>query len=191
MTSNIRTKLNTLEKIMVELGCGDDDDTKINTNNKNNNKNKQNNKQNYINTQCSKLTIDERINLIKRNLQEVMNEDKAIVEMKKIMKKRPLKIYWGTATTGAPHIAYFVPFSKLGDFLLAGCEVVILLADVHAFLDAQKTPWELLDARVEYYKAIITAMLRSLGVPIERLKFVRGSDFQFDKNYTLDVSFNC
>lgn len=118
----------------------------------------------------SKLTIDQRIELIKRNLDEVMNEEKAVKEMREIMSKRPLKVYWGTATTGAPHIAYFVPFSKLGDFLLAGCEVTILLADVHAFLDAQKTPWELLDARVAYYKAVIKAMLGSLGVPLQRLK---------------------
>ncbi len=37
--------------------------------------------------------------------------------------KRALKIYWGTATTGKPHIAYFVPMAKIADFLRAGCEV--------------------------------------------------------------------
>ncbi len=41
--------------------------------------------------------------------------------------KRDLKIYWGTATTGKPHIAYFVPMSKIADFLRAGCEVRISL----------------------------------------------------------------
>jgi tyrosyl-tRNA synthetase len=39
--------------------------------------------------------------------------------------KRPLKIYWGTATTGKPHIAYFVPMAKIADFLRAGCEVLL------------------------------------------------------------------
>ena len=39
--------------------------------------------------------------------------------------KRPLKIYWGTATTGKPHIAYFVPMAKIADFLRAGCEVPV------------------------------------------------------------------
>ena len=39
------------------------------------------------------------------------------------VEKRPLKIYWGTATTGKPHIAYFVPMAKIADFLRAGCEV--------------------------------------------------------------------
>ena len=48
-----------------------------------------------------------------------MGEDK----IKAILAERDLKIYWGTATTGKPHIAYFVPMSKLADFLKAGCEV--------------------------------------------------------------------
>lgn len=34
-----------------------------------------------------------------------------------------MKVYWGTATTGKPHVAYFVPMSKIADFLKAGCEV--------------------------------------------------------------------
>ena len=47
-----------------------------------------------------------------------MGEDRLI----EILKERDIKIYWGTATTGKPHIAYFVPMSKLADFLKAGCE---------------------------------------------------------------------
>lgn len=51
--------------------------------------------------------------------QEVLGEDKLMG----ILKERELKIYWGTATTGKPHVAYFVPMSKIADFLKAGCEV--------------------------------------------------------------------
>lgn len=50
---------------------------------------------------------------------EVLGEEK----LKEILKERELKIYWGTATTGKPHVAYFVPMSKIADFLKAGCEV--------------------------------------------------------------------
>ncbi|KAK6622937.1 Tyrosine--tRNA ligase, cytoplasmic [Polyplax serrata] len=122
-------------------------------------------------------------NLITRNLQEVLGEEK----MLEILKTRELKIYWGTATTGKPHIAYFVPMSKIADFLKAGCEVTILFADLHAYLDNMKAPWELLSLRTTYYKHIITEMLKSINVPIEKLKFVRGSDYQLNKEYTLDV----
>lgn len=65
------------------------------------------------------ISFDEKVNLITRNLQEVLGEE----NLKKIVKERDLKIYWGTATTGKPHIAYFVPMTKIGDFLKAGCEV--------------------------------------------------------------------
>lgn len=49
----------------------------------------------------------------------MLGEDKLMA----ILKERELKIYWGTATTGKPHVAYFVPMSKIADFLKAGCEV--------------------------------------------------------------------
>jgi tyrosyl-tRNA synthetase len=64
-------------------------------------------------------TFDEKINLITRNLQEVLGEE----NLKKVVQERDLKVYWGTATTGKPHIAYFVPMTKIADFLKAGCEV--------------------------------------------------------------------
>lgn len=57
--------------------------------------------------------------LILRNLQECLGEDR----LSAILKERNLKVYWGTATTGRPHIAYFVPVSKIADFLKADCEV--------------------------------------------------------------------
>ncbi|XP_032244520.1 tyrosine--tRNA ligase, cytoplasmic isoform X2 [Phoca vitulina] len=126
---------------------------------------------------------EEKLHLITRNLQEVLGEEK----LKEILKERELKVYWGTATTGKPHVAYFVPMSKIADFLKAGCEVTILFADLHAYLDNMKAPWELLELRTSYYENVIKAMLESIGVPLEKLKFVKGTDYQLSKEYTLDV----
>jgi tyrosyl-tRNA synthetase len=112
------------------------------------------------------LSIDEKIHLITRNLQEVMgaNDGKeTIAQMREILKSRDLSVYWGTATTGAPHIGYFVPMSKIADFLRAGCRVTILFADLHAYLDNMKSSWELLKFRTHYYEAVIKAMLSSIG----------------------------
>ena len=64
------------------------------------------------------LSPDEKYNLITRNLEEVVGEE----DIKKVLAERNVKVYWGTATTGKPHIAYFVPMSKIADFLRAGCE---------------------------------------------------------------------
>lgn len=131
----------------------------------------------------SNLSFEERYHLITRNLQEIVGDEK----LKTILKERDLNIYWGTATTGKPHIAYFVPMSKISDFLKAGCHVTILLADLHAYLDNMKAPWELLEKRTEYYSRVIKAALTSIGVPIDKLKFVRGKEYQLTKEYTLDV----
>ncbi|XP_057683741.1 tyrosine--tRNA ligase, cytoplasmic-like [Corythoichthys intestinalis] len=132
---------------------------------------------------AAQLSPDEKLHLITRNLQEVLGEDK----LKQLLQERELKLYWGTATTGKPHVAYFVPMSKIADFLKAGCEVTILFADLHAFLDNMKAPWELLELRVKYYEEIIKAMLESIGVPLDKLKFVKGTDYQLSREYTLDV----
>jgi tyrosyl-tRNA synthetase len=131
----------------------------------------------------STLTAEDKYNLITRNLQEVVDGDRLL----SILQERDVKIYWGTATTGKPHVAYFVPMSKIADFLKAGAEVTILLADLHAYLDSMKAPWELLDYRTSYYEHVVKAMLKSIGVPLDKLKFVRGTSFQLARDYTLDV----
>jgi len=67
----------------------------------------------------TQLSSAEKMKLITQNLEEVLGEDR----IAEVLKTRDLKIYWGTATTGKPHVAYFLPMIKIGDFLKAGCEV--------------------------------------------------------------------
>jgi tyrosyl-tRNA synthetase len=103
----------------------------------------------------------------------------------KILSKRPFKIYWGTAPTGRVHIGYFTPLLKILDFLKAGCEVTILLADLHAVLDNLKSTAELVNFRTDYYETIIKLILKRLGGDLTLLKFVRGKSFQLTPDYTL------
>ncbi len=129
------------------------------------------------------MNAQEQFKLITRNLQEVVDEEK----LQEIISTRPLKIYWGTAPTGKIHIGYFVPMFKLRDFLNAGCEVTILLADIHAFLDNLKSSQDQLEARTTYYKFMITEMLKTVGADVSKLNIVVGRDFQLHQNYTLDM----
>ena len=69
----------------------------------------------------------------------------------------------------------------------AGCTVKLLLADIHGFLDNLKAPIELVKFRAEYYRFVITALLKSVNVPIERLEFVLGSSYQLSASYTMDL----
>ncbi len=74
----------------------------------------------------------------------------------------------------------------MADFLTAGVTLKILLADVHAFLDNLKAPIELVQARVEYYKRLISTVFRTLGLPLEQVEFVVGSSYQYSPEYNLD-----
>ncbi|KAI7690018.1 hypothetical protein SSS_00984 [Sarcoptes scabiei] len=76
---------------------------------------------------------------------------------------------------------------KISDFLKAGCHVTILFADLHAYLDNMKAPWELLKHRTDYYEILIKTVLESINIPIDKLKFVRGTEYQLTKEFTLDV----
>ncbi|MFH1588266.1 MAG: tyrosine--tRNA ligase [Candidatus Diapherotrites archaeon] len=130
------------------------------------------------------MNLDERIALIQRNTEEIIG----LEELRKAMQEKKMpSAYIGLATTGKVHIGYFVPVMKAKDFLNAGFKFKILLADLHAHLDDRKTPFELLDKRVQYYKEVITAMLEAVGADTKNLEFVKGSDFQLEKQYTLDV----
>ncbi|CAH8862246.1 unnamed protein product [Trichobilharzia szidati] len=123
--------------------------------------------------------------LVVRNLQEVIGEDDLQVLLKK--QNPAMAVYWGTATTGRPHIAYFVPILKLADMLRAGIRVTVLFADLHAYLDNMKAPWSLLRLRTKYYEAVIKGMFRSICVPLDQLHFVRGADYQLTEEYSIDV----
>ncbi|KAL2821498.1 tRNA synthetases class I-domain-containing protein [Aspergillus granulosus] len=129
------------------------------------------------------LTPEEKYTLITSNLHEIICGD--IIE--KILPVRPLKIYWGTATTGRPHAAYFLPAIKVAQFLQAGCKVKILLADLHGFLDADKAPEGVLELRAQYYERVIRALLVSVGVDISNLEFVRGSSYQLSPKFSRDL----
>lgn len=127
---------------------------------------------------------------ITQDLQEVIGEEK----LREILETRDLKLYWGTATTGKPHIGYLMPLLKIKDFIEAGCIVTILFADLHAYLDALKSTEEQLEFRVKYYEQVIKETLIALGLEKSyiigensKIKFVRGTSFQLTPKYTMDV----
>ena len=129
------------------------------------------------------MTPEEKTELITRNLQEVVDGDKIL----DIVKERDLKVYWGTAPTGKPHLGYLLAMFKIRDLLNAGCHVKILFADIHAFLDSMKSSWEELESRTTYYEFIIKEALKAVGADITKLEFTKGSEYQTDKKYTLDM----
>ncbi len=130
------------------------------------------------------MDLEQKLNLITRNTEEILTAEELTELLKN--KAEPV-VYLGYAPTGRPHIGYMIPAMKIKDFVNAGLKVKILLADIHAHLDNMKSPLELLAKRVEFYKLEFSALYKSLGVDISKIEFVKGSDYQLSKEYSLDM----
>ena len=125
----------------------------------------------------------ERIDLLTRYTEEVITEE----EIAELLDDGSPSAYIGYAPTGEMHIGHFTTMRKLADFLRAGVEVTVLIADLHAHLDDNKSPFDLLDARSAYYETAIEGMIEAAGADPEDVEFVRGTDFQLDEEYTLEM----
>ena len=126
----------------------------------------------------------ERTDLVTRFTEEVVTEEE--IETLFAGDEVP-HAYIGYAPTGEMHIGHFTTMRKLADFLVAGVDVTVLVADLHAHLDDAKSPFELLDARSAYYQAAIEAMIDAAGADPSGISFVRGTDYQLEAPYTLDL----
>lgn len=129
------------------------------------------------------MNSDERYELITRGLQEVISGH----NLRELLDVRDPRVYLGSAPTGRIHIGYIVPFLKVRDCVTAGCNMTILLADLHAYLDNMKSTLEQVGYRTEYYQRMMTAILNRLGVDMSRIKFVKGTDYQLTPKVMLEM----
>ncbi len=130
------------------------------------------------------MELEERLGMVKRKVDEVVTEE----ELKDLLEHdESPTAYIGDAPTGRMHTGHFITHRKISDFLRAGFVFKVLLADIHAHLDDLKSPFELLEARSEYYEECIKGMMDATGVDWSDLEFIRGSSFELKEEYTLDV----
>ena len=122
------------------------------------------------------MEIEKKLELIKRNTEEILTEE----DLRKLLKekKNPV-VYCGYELSGPMHLGHFVTITKLMDFDKAGFKVKVLLADVHSFLNRKGTEEEI-KKEVENWRRTIKAIGLKADV-------VLGSNFQFGKDYILDV----
>jgi tyrosyl-tRNA synthetase len=93
----------------------------------------------------------------------------------------PPNSYWGVAPTGTPHLGYYRILEKQQMLVEEGFEHTILIADLHAYLDDEKCPWEEMERRSTVYEKCFE--LLGLG----DAEFVRGSSFQRSLDYVDDL----
>lgn len=115
--------------------------------------------------------------LLKKDTAEIVTEE----EFDEITEKTSPKSYWGVAPTGAPHIGYYRLIEKQQQLMDQGFDHSILIADLHGYLDDEKTPWDVMGERSETYKKTFEL----LG--LDDAEFFRGSEFQTQEEYMIDT----
>lgn len=125
----------------------------------------------------SKITTEEKLKLMRRNTVEIINEE----ELKQYASSdKPPRVYCGYETSGEVHLGHLVTITKLIDFENAGCEVQVLFADWHTWLNRKGT-WEEIHELQKLWEKVFKA------AGLKKTKFVTGSSFQRSLDYIDDL----
>jgi tyrosyl-tRNA synthetase len=117
--------------------------------------------------------------LLTRNVAEVVTE----AELETLADSPSgRRAYVGYEPSGALHLGHMLAATKLMDLQEAGMDVVVLLADVHAYLNGKGT-FEEIRTTAERMREQFLAY----GLDAEQTEFVLGSEFQLDEEYVLDL----
>lgn len=123
------------------------------------------------------VSVNEKLELVKRNTLEVIGEE----DLKKLLKgkKKPV-VYCGYETSGDIHLGHLVSMTKLLDLQKAGFNVKVLFADWHTYLN-QKGDWKFIESQLKKWEKGFKAS------GLNKVEFVKGSDIQRNLNYVDDV----
>ena len=114
--------------------------------------------------------------LATRNTVEVVTPE----ELRDLLTRERKRVYAGYEPSGEIHLGHLVTVNKLIDLQEAGFEVVVLLADLHAFLNRKGTMEEVREL-AEYNRKCFE------GLGLSGVTYVLGSDLQLDRDYELMV----
>jgi tyrosyl-tRNA synthetase len=117
--------------------------------------------------------------LMVRNSVEAVTEDEVRALADSPTDRR---VYVGYEPSGVLHLGHMLTANKLIDLQECGFEVVVLLADVHAYLNNKGSFAEIQETAARMQEQFI-----AYGLDESSTEFVYGSDYQLDKEYVLDV----
>ena len=122
-----------------------------------------------------KLSLNEKVDLIKRNTVEIIGED----ELKNLLKENEkLRHYIGFEISGKIHLGTgLMTMLKIKDFMEAGVDCRVFLADWHTWMNDKLggNPEVIKKFAVGYFKEGMKASLRCVGGNPRKLKFILGS----------------
>src|SRR5512139_827400 len=113
----------------------------------------------------------ERVN---RNTVEVVMDD----DLRELLLHPMKRVYAGYEPSGEIHLGHLVTINKLVDLQHAGFEVIVLLADLHAFLNRKGT-MERVGELAEYNRRCFE------GLGLRDVRYILGSDLQLNRDYEL------
>ena len=114
--------------------------------------------------------------LVTRNTVEVITDD----ELRTLLLQPKKTVYAGYEPSGEIHLGHLVTINKLVDLQQAGFDVIVLLADLHAFLNRKGT-MEKVGELAEYNRRCFE------GLGLKNVRYVLGSDLQLSRDYELLV----
>ncbi|MFZ2071699.1 MAG: tyrosine--tRNA ligase [Halobacteriota archaeon] len=128
------------------------------------------------------MNDSEAMAILERNVEEIV----PIADLKDALASLPrtkgtLRAYVGFEPSGAVHIGHLPIINKLRELQRIGFHVIILLADMHAYLN-EKGTFEAISATAEYNKKCFAAAGLS-----DETEFIFGSSFQMQDEYILNV----
>jgi tyrosyl-tRNA synthetase len=128
---------------------------------------------------------------IRENLHLILEEVDEVIGVKNLEslleENKKVNMYWGTTPSRLPHFLYLLPLIKIKKFTDLGIPVKILLADIHAYLDSNKSNFEVLAHRTDIHETIIKFLLRSLNTDMSMIYFIQGTSFQVYPDYIMDL----
>ncbi len=125
------------------------------------------------------MDIEDKLKLATRNVEEVVTMD----ELRNLLESNDKpRAYVGYEPSGEIHLGHMMTVQKLMDLQNVGFDIVVLLADVHAYLN-EKGDFEEIKRIAEYNRDAFIA----LGLDESKTEFVLGSDYQLEEDYVLDV----
>lgn len=125
------------------------------------------------------MDLDKKIAIATRNAEEVVS----IEELRTLLetKERP-RAYVGYEPSGEIHLGHMITVNKLKDLQSIGFEIVVLLADIHAYLNEKGTFEEIKKLAERNMKTFM-----AFGLEEKNTKFILGSDYQLNKDYMLEI----
>ncbi len=124
------------------------------------------------------MDLNEKMDIALRNTIEVVTKD----ELRNLLETNENPVaYVGYEPSGEIHLGHVMTVNKLIDLKKIGFKIIVLLADLHAYLN-EKGSFEEIRSIAEYNKKAFIAL--GLNGDVE---FIFGSSFQLNEDYMLDV----